>query len=298
MAKKLKLGVIGMSEGNGHPYSWSAIFNGYGEEDMRKCPFPAIPEYLSKQNFPEDSLGDFGEVTHIWTQEIATSKHIAAATNIKYIVENLEDMVGAVDAVLLARDDAENHYSMALPFLKAGIPIFIDKPLALSVFEANKILNEQQFEDQVFTCSSIRFADELNLTEKEKDSIGEIVHVEAAIPKKWDTYAIHLIEPIVSRLPERGKLIDVNIIQKKHFINCMIEWENTTAYIKVTGDTLVPIKLSYYGSKGVIEKDFKDSFACFKNSLKKFVDVLSGKEKNIQRGETLEIIQILEKGRI
>ena len=24
----LKLGIIGLSEGNGHPYSWSAIFNG------------------------------------------------------------------------------------------------------------------------------------------------------------------------------------------------------------------------------------------------------------------------------
>ena len=25
----LKLGIIGISNGNGHPYSWSAIFNGY-----------------------------------------------------------------------------------------------------------------------------------------------------------------------------------------------------------------------------------------------------------------------------
>ena len=297
MAKKLKIGVIGMSEGNGHPYSWSAIFNGYDKFKMDECPFPAIPEYLAKQKFPEDSLGDLGEVTHIWTQDMTLSRHIAAAAKIEFVVEELEDLIGEIDAVLLARDDAENHYKMALPFLKAGIPIFIDKPLALSVSEANKILNEQQFENQIFSCSSIRFAEELNLTEQEKGSMGEIVHVEAAIPKKWDTYAIHLIEPIVCRLSNRGKLIDVKTIQKKHFTNCMIEWENTTAYIKVTGDTLVPIKLSYYGSKAVVEKDFKDSYACFKNSLKKFVDVVSGKEENIQRRETLEIIQILEKGR-
>ena len=32
---KLKLGVIGMSEGNGHPYSWSAIFNGFDREEMK-----------------------------------------------------------------------------------------------------------------------------------------------------------------------------------------------------------------------------------------------------------------------
>ena len=31
MAKDINLGLIGISEGNGHPYSWSAIINGYNE---------------------------------------------------------------------------------------------------------------------------------------------------------------------------------------------------------------------------------------------------------------------------
>lgn len=26
---EISLGIIGMTPGNGHPYSWSAIFNGY-----------------------------------------------------------------------------------------------------------------------------------------------------------------------------------------------------------------------------------------------------------------------------
>ena len=42
--KKIKLGIIGMSDGNGHPYSWSAIFNGYNRDEMQKCTFPVIPE--------------------------------------------------------------------------------------------------------------------------------------------------------------------------------------------------------------------------------------------------------------
>ena len=66
---KLKLGIIGMSEGNGHPYSWSSIFNGYNAAHMQECPFAAIPEYLSKQKFPEDSLAHLGEVTHVWCHE-------------------------------------------------------------------------------------------------------------------------------------------------------------------------------------------------------------------------------------
>ena len=40
----LRLGVLGLSEGNGHPYSWSAIFNGYDPQAMASCPFPDIPD--------------------------------------------------------------------------------------------------------------------------------------------------------------------------------------------------------------------------------------------------------------
>ena len=59
MAKKLKLGIIGISEGNGHPYSWSAIFNGYNEEYMIQCPFESIPEYLSKQKHWREHVIEF-----------------------------------------------------------------------------------------------------------------------------------------------------------------------------------------------------------------------------------------------
>ena len=35
---------------------------------------------------------------------------------IPIVVSKPEQMIGSVDAVLLARDDAENHTQMALPF--------------------------------------------------------------------------------------------------------------------------------------------------------------------------------------
>ena len=56
MNKILNLGIIGGSEGNGHPYSWSAIFNGYDPNAINDCAFPSIPIYLSKQKFPDDQI--------------------------------------------------------------------------------------------------------------------------------------------------------------------------------------------------------------------------------------------------
>ena len=294
---KLKFGVIGMSEGNGHPYSWSAIFNGYEKEIMQTCPFPSIPDYLSKESYPQNFLGHLAEVTHIWTQNPEVSNHIAKASKISNVVTHYAEMIGAVDAVLLARDDAENHYEMALPFLKAGIPLFIDKPFALSLAEAKQMLNEQQYNNQIFTCSSLRYAQELLLSKEEKAKFGDIYRVDASIMKYWETYGIHLLEPIVVNLPNRGALTKVHKMEGSKIHHVTISWENVSAALKVTGNKTVPLEFTYYGDKGSVKKVFSDSFACFKASLFEFVQQIQGKENRISREETLELVELIEKGR-
>src|SRR3972149_10802337 len=126
----LKLGVIGLSPGNGHPYSWSAIFNGYDPVQMEKCGFSAIPRYLEKQRFPEDCIPE-ARVTHVWAQSKEISSYIAKAALIPNVVDRYTDMIGDVDGILLARHDAETHIDFAAPFLEAGLPVYIEKPLAL-----------------------------------------------------------------------------------------------------------------------------------------------------------------------
>ena len=73
MSKNLKLGIIGISDGNGHPYSWASIFNGYNSELMEECGFPVIPRYLEKQNFPEDTIQN-ASVTHILDSRLSSLK--------------------------------------------------------------------------------------------------------------------------------------------------------------------------------------------------------------------------------
>lgn len=292
-----KIGVIGLSEGNGHPYSWSAIFNGYDTFHMANCPFPVIPNYLSKQIFPNDFLNDLGQVTHIWTQDKSISINIAKASLIDNISNSIDDMIDEVDVVLLARDDAENHFVHSKSIIEAGKPIFIDKPFALNTDVAIKMLGSQKYESQIFTCTSLRFSEELYLNEHDRESIGDIVGFEASIMNKWEKYAIHLIEPIIVQNPNRGLLLRVIPVKKNDEIQkTIIEWENLTGNIINTGSVPVALKISYIGKKGIVTKQFNDSFKCFKSSLKYFIDVIDGKKPNIQRNETLEIVKILEKG--
>ena len=44
---RIRLAMLGMVEGNGHPYSWSAIINGgFDAATIKDCPYAAIPQYL------------------------------------------------------------------------------------------------------------------------------------------------------------------------------------------------------------------------------------------------------------
>ena len=127
--QNIRLAMLGMVDGNGHPYSWSAIINGrYDARTMADCGFPVIPQYLAKQD-PATMRLEGVLVTHIWTQDRKISEHVAAASLINNIVEDPRQMIGKVDAVILARDDGENHLHMAKPFMEAGVPMLIDKPL-------------------------------------------------------------------------------------------------------------------------------------------------------------------------
>ena len=136
-----KIGIIGINEGNGHPYSMSAMFNGYNPKALRDlCPFKLIKEYLPRDHRNEFLIDD-AKVTHIWTQNEKESINISKVSNIPNIVPNYLDLIGKVDAVIIARDDIENHFKYIVPFLEERIPLFVDKQLVKNKSELNKLID-------------------------------------------------------------------------------------------------------------------------------------------------------------
>ncbi len=54
---------------------------------------------------------------------------MAKASLIPNVVERPEDVIGHVDAVIVATDIGHEHIVRCGPFVEAGIPVFVDKPL-------------------------------------------------------------------------------------------------------------------------------------------------------------------------
>src|SRR6202142_2691783 len=98
------IGIIGMSEGNGHPFSYSSIINGYSPEGLAASGWNGIYEYVRRRHASEFGICGWS-ITHAWTQNLETTQKLCAACRIPNIVSDYQDLLGKVDAVIIARDD-------------------------------------------------------------------------------------------------------------------------------------------------------------------------------------------------
>lgn len=264
---------------------------------MEHCGFPVIPRYLEKQRFPDDAITD-AQVTHIWTQDTVLSKQVATAANIQNVVETYTDMIGQVDAILLARDDAETHLHFAEPFLEVGMPIYVDKPLALTRKAAESLINLERFPGQLFSCSALRYAPELKLTEKQRETIGPLRYITACVSKDWDKYAVHVIEPLLKLLPEHDYFVRSQRWTSDDRTVLHVEFASgIEAQISTLGSAASPLGFRVSGESGWCDLHFSDPFRAFRAALQDFVDGIRARDVRISPTAMLNVVDLIELGR-
>lgn len=294
--KELKLAMLGMVDGNGHPYSWSAMFNGFDTEEMAKCPFPVIPEYLAKE--PEENLSIPGaRVTHVWTDDPADAPRVAAAACIPNIAARAEDVIGEVDAVIVATDKGHEHVDRCRPFVEAGLPVFVDKPLVDN--EADLEQFRRWIIDEgcpIMSSSSMRYCKEYMPYRASTHNLGALRYVTITTPKTWERYGIHAIEgmyPIVGpgfvSARNTGSL-ERNVVHLKHA-------RGIDVVVIATGDMYGSFgNLMLCGTQGAVHLKSMDSFYSFKAQLVAFVNFLRSGVYPFPFSETEELMKLVIAG--
>jgi len=288
----IKIGIIGMSPGNAHPYSWSAIINGcFDGNEISKVGYPAVARYLEAN---KDTIGINGAlVTHVWTQDLKISESIAKSTGIEHVVNDLEEMAGYVDAVILSRDDPENHVSMAKHFIDAGIPIFIDKPIAITTEDLDYFSAESAKGKLIMSCSSMRYANECRAVKQELVSLGKLELATAVGKKDWSKYGVHLLEALFSVLDD-PKPISVKHIGKINKDIVFIDFENDfQAVLHLYMDITSTFQISLFGQDGWRLIDIKNSYSMFRDNIIEFIRSVQNGKSRLSFNKTENIIRTL-----
>jgi len=292
---ELRLAMIGMIEGNGHPYSWSAIVNGYHPAEMAKCPYAGIIAYLGKQ--PLESIRIPGaRVTHIWTDDPGDAPMVAAASLIENIVSRPEDVIGHVDAVVIATDDGNDHVRRARPFIEAGLPVFIDKPMATNLADLRQFVQWHRDGKMMLSTSGMRYAPEMRLSDEQCTDIGDLRWVTSFTCKTWERYGIHALEAVEPLLGTGFRTVqahaeaggDVMHITHRRGISLTIGalWDAYGSFGAV----------HLYGTKGDLALKLADTYNAFRSQLVAFIDMLHTGARPLQFDETVELMAVIIAG--
>lgn len=291
----LRFAMLGMIAGNGHPYSWSAIFNGFDPVAMAHCPYPVIPKYLGAQ--PAGSLGIPGaRVTHLWTDDPAEAPAVAAASLIPHIVPRAIDVIGHVDAVIIATDDGLDHVQRARPFVEAGLPVFVDKPLATSLEDLRTFIAWEKRGMKLLSSSGLRYAPELDTCLANLATLGELRWLCGLSCKTWERYGIHLLEPLF-RIVGPGfvsvRLESAPGVEIAHLVH-RSGVQLTLPVIYDGGATFGQMQVC--GTAGQTAFKFSDTYTGFRRQMVSFVDYVRTGVAPYPFAETIEMMCVLIAG--
>jgi hypothetical protein len=289
MVDRIKLGIIGINEGNGHPFSFSAIINGFDNEGMKNSGWDVIYNYLISRHVSEFGF-DNVEVTHAWTQDSEQTKKLARASKIPHTVENIEDMVDEVDGVIIARDDYETHFPLAKTFLEKGKFVFIDKPLSLDIEEL-RFFKDYLEGGKLMSCAGARYARELDEIRSSIASFGEMKLIRGTVVNSMEKYGVHMLDGIFSVTGFQAK--SVSCYQAKHTSMMIKNIDNSLIYIDALGCSSKTLQFDFWSDKKRFHAETNDNFTMFRRLLADFITMIKTNKPTVAPELVMDTMKVL-----
>ena len=183
--KTMRIGIIGLD--TSHVIAFTKLLNA-------EAPQPPFEGCRVVVAYPKGSPDIESSVSRVpgYTEEI---QKLGVE-----IVDTIDELVSRVDAVLLETNDGRPHLEQVLPVLKAGKPVFVDKPIAASLVDAIAILEAaRHYETPCFSSSSLRWMAQAQ--EVRRGEYGAVVGADTYSPCSLEAthpdlywYGIHGVE--------------------------------------------------------------------------------------------------------
>ena len=184
MASGGKIGIIGLD--TSHSVAFTKAINGGTKQEYAGFKITAA--------YPKGSNDIKSSIERI-PGYIETVKNLGVE-----IVNSIEELVSKVDFVLLETNDGRLHLEQALPVMKAGKRLFIDKPVSSTLSDAIAIFDAaKHYNVPMFSASSLRYI--AGMDEIINGKVGTVIGADAFSPcslekshTDFSWYGIHGVE--------------------------------------------------------------------------------------------------------
>ncbi len=280
-AKIIRIGIIGLDTSHAPAFA-KELNNPKAAEDIAGCRVVAA--------YPKGSPDIKSSVDRVpaYTQQF---KDMGIE-----IVDSIDALLTKVDAVLLETNDGRPHLEQIIPCLKAGKPVFIDKPIAGSLADAIAIFElAKKYKVPVWSSSSLRYADGAQAIRNGK--VGDVLGCDAWSPCALEPnhpdlfwYGIHGVETLFTCMNIGCETV-VRISTKDTDL-VVGTWKDgrvgTFRGIRHKGATYGG---TAFGSKGITEVG---PFKGYRPLVVQIVSFLKTRQSPVSAEETLEIYAFME----
>ncbi len=196
LQQEIKVGIIGLSV---HSAAYTEIMNsGASSPEFTGCRVVAIfhPKGNPDVEFAEKQLQSFTDTIKGQGVEF---------------VGSIKELVKKVDAVMVLTNDGRPHLKEIMPVLRAGKPVYVDKPLAATLSDVLAIFKVSgKYKVPLFSCSPLRYVKEAQDLRQGKlvgKVLGASTYGPAPIQKShadlfWD--GIHAVESLYTVMGGTG----------------------------------------------------------------------------------------------
>ncbi|SEE85111.1 Gfo/Idh/MocA family protein [Jiangella alba] len=171
------------------------------------------------------------------------NRALAATGGVATIVDGPDDLVGRVDAVLICSRDGRAHRAEAMPLIEAGLPVFVDKPLAASQADALAIVDAARARAvPLYEGSALRFVPALAGLWGGRPLA---VHVSGPADPAGPYgglyyYGVHLAEAAAELIGEPGDAGDVDVRTGDGVVTALTTIGGTHVTLTFLADTAAP----------------------------------------------------------
>ena len=233
-----KIGLVGLC--TSHPDSW----------------IPIIREFTAAGLFDVEIVAawDSGE-----TRPEGYAKEFCSKMNIPCVVENMIDMLPLVDGVIVHTTNWDKHFEQAEVFVKAGKAVYIDKPIAGNLRDANRFLDWVKQGYRVTGGSVLRYfkpaADFLAVPEAER---GKVYTAYAVTGTDDFNYGVHGYA-ILASIMGPG-IVSAQCVGCSNQKQIMLEWKDGRIGLLTAGKTTwLPFTLTVTTDKQVVQMKAEES---------------------------------------
>ncbi|HEY0455376.1 MAG TPA: Gfo/Idh/MocA family oxidoreductase [Verrucomicrobiae bacterium] len=213
------------------------------------------------------------------------------------IVDTIPKLLEKVDVVLLESVDGRIHLQEAKPVIKAGKPLFIDKPLAGSLADAIAILDYAREQSvPCFSSSSVRFSPGIQqlLTNKQMGAIAGAetwgaCSYQEGIPDMF-FYGIHGIEPLYALMGTGCEKVTRIQTPDTDFVSGVWKDGRVGTYRGIRKNK-ADFGATAFGSKAILHSEKEDGYEELCREIGKFFKT---KKSPVSADESIEIFAFME----